>query len=263
MLCDKLALIELLKLRYPGLEKKELFARILCGEVLVDGEKIKEPKTLISKESTILFHREKKYVSRGGEKLEAVLNAWQVEVKNLRFIDAGASTGGFTDCLLKRGARQVYAVDVGYNRLDYRLRKDERVVVFERTNILSVNRKMFAPGALPDAAVADLSFRSIRSVASHLLKIVSQGWLIALVKPQFEWTEPDRSFRGIVDDRAHHYAILSHLIEELWQETAYVAKLAISPIRGRKGNIEFFYYLTREECAARRDILMKLADLMI
>ena len=255
---DKCALSELLALRYPGVTRKEIFARILCGEVFVNGEKIRGPRTLVEKESRVDFKSGKTFVSRGGEKLDSIFNTWQVEVKDLVFIDAGASTGGFTDCLLKRGVHQVYTIDVGYNQLDFRLRQDNRVVVFERTNVMSVNREMFTP--LPDAAVVDLSFRSIRTVASHLLSIVSKGWLIALIKPQFEWRTPDQSFRGIVDV-TKHFAILSRLIEDLWVEGAYVSKLAISPIRGRKGNLEFFFFMTKEERTEKEEILAILDEL--
>ena len=255
---DKCALSELLALRYPGITRKEIFARILCGEVFVNGEKIREPRTPVGKESIVDFKSGKTFVSRGGEKLDSILNSWQVEVKDLVFIDAGASTGGFVDCLLKRGARQVYTIDVGYNQLDFRLRQDKRVVVFERTNVMSVDREMFTP--IPDAAVADLSFRSIRTIASHILSIVSKGWLIALIKPQFEWKKPDKSFRGIVDE-SKHFAILSRLIEDLWVEGAYITKLAASPIRGRKGNLEYFFFMTKDELTEKEEIMAILDDI--
>ncbi len=257
---NKYLLSELLALRYPGLKRKEIFARILCGEVFINGEKIREPRAPVEKESIIVFKSGKAFVSRGGEKLDSILSTWQVEIKDLVFIDAGASTGGFTDCLLKRGVRKVYTIDVGYNQLDFILRQDKRVEVFERTNVMSVNREMFS--TVPDAAVADISFRSVRIVASHLLSIVSKGWLIALIKPQFEWAEPDRNFRGIVDE-TKHFAILSHLIEDLWGEGAYVSKLAVSSIRGRKGNIEFFFFITKEELITKADILDKVKEIVI
>ena len=242
--CARLTLSELLKQRYPDISRKELFARILCGEVAVNGDTIREPKTPVKRDCEINFKLDKKFVSRGGEKLSYVLQAWQVRVEDLVFIDAGSSAGGFADCLLRNGASKVFAVDVGYNQLDYRLRRDKRVVVLERINIMSIRREMLEPP--PDAAVADLSFRSIRKAASHILSLVSRGWLIALIKPQFEWIKPDLSFRGVVSDRESLAWILKSLVEELEQENVFVSKMAASPTRGRKGNLEFFFLLTGE-----------------
>src|SRR6056297_599517 len=190
----KISLIELIKKKYPSIPEKESFARILCGEVFVKGERVRDPHRRLDEGAEPQF-LSKKYVSRGGIKLESVLQRWKIEVRDKIFIDAGSSTGGFTDCLLQNGARMVHSVDVGYNQLDYRLRTDARVKVYERTNIMAVGEL----DPIPHAAVADLSFRKIGGAAGHLLDLVREGWLIALVKPQFEIkAEMDPEFSGVV-----------------------------------------------------------------
>ena len=145
-----------MKERYPQKKESELFAYVLCGNVYCDGEKIRETSRKIDSRSELEI-RTKKYVSRGGYKLEGALDEWGIDCRKKIFVDAGSSTGGFTDCLLQRGASLVYAVDVGYNQLDYSLRNDSRVVVRERCNIMELDDLEPAP----HMGVADLSFRSI------------------------------------------------------------------------------------------------------
>jgi 23S rRNA (cytidine1920-2'-O)/16S rRNA (cytidine1409-2'-O)-methyltransferase len=240
-------LLDLLRNQYPEISKQELLARILCGDVLVGSETIRNPKLRLPEDSAISFKPPPPFVSRGGVKLDHALREWRLKVRNLVFIDAGASSGGFTDCLLKRGARRVYCVDVGYNQLDYTLRKDERVVVLERTNIMKVSQEFFLGDLVPHAATADLSFRSLRKAAGHLLALVSEGWLVALIKPQFEWRSPAPDFHGVVRGAGHYREILHSLIAELWQEGAYLSRLTASPVRGRKGNLEFLGLFSREK----------------
>jgi 23S rRNA (cytidine1920-2'-O)/16S rRNA (cytidine1409-2'-O)-methyltransferase len=148
----------------PQASKQELLARIVCGEIRVDGETVRSPGRMVAPEARLEHRPQRRFVSRGGNKLDGVLSRWQLEVAGLSLIDAGASTGGFTDCLLQRGARAVIAVERGYNQLDFRLRRDPRVTVFERTNLMDL-----ATADLPhavDAAVADLSLRSLRAAAA-------------------------------------------------------------------------------------------------
>ena len=177
----KLSLIEIVSKRFPEIHRDVLYTRIMCGEVLVNGEKNSNPSSKIFINSKIEII-EKRFVSRGGLKLEAALDEWNIITNKKIFLDAGSSTGGFTDCLLKRGAGGVHAVDVGYNQLAYVLRTDKRVSVYEKCNIMHLNE--LTP--VPDAAVADLSFRSISGAARHIIDLTSEKWLIALVKPQFE-----------------------------------------------------------------------------
>ncbi len=234
-------LLELLKARYPQIETEELRARILCGEVWANGERVRDPRALVSGPDAPIAMKHRRFVSRGGEKMEAVLEAWGVEVRGLALIDAGCSSGGFTDCLLQRGARRVLAVDVGSGQLDYRLRRDQRVTVLERTNVLALSAELLPER--PDAAVADLSFRSLRGAAAHLLALTRERWLIALVKPQFERAAPGTGFRGVVREAAEVWSILRALAADLEREGAFLHRARFSVLRGAKGNRECFFLL--------------------
>ncbi|MBN1697862.1 MAG: TlyA family RNA methyltransferase [Spirochaetales bacterium] len=247
----KIPLLTLLCGRYPDIGREELYARIVCGEVYVNGEKVSDAKTSVTSCCTIEFLK-KGFVSRGGRKLYHVLSKWRCEVNDKIFLDAGCSTGGFTDCLLKKGARLVYAIDVGYNQIDYRLRQDPRVVVMERTNITDVTAGNLTQR--PSAAVCDLSFRSVRQAASHILSLVSPGWLIALIKPQFEWKHPAPGFKGIVMDNRLVYRICEHLIDDLYSEHVFVSRIERSPLKGRKGNTELFFMLKQKQEDGRETI---------
>lgn len=236
----KKALLQLLKSRFPEIAQKELYAKILCGEVTVDGEHQRDPQVKVPVNAELKFE-ERKYVSRGGLKLEAALEEWSLSVKGRVFLDAGASTGGFTDCLLQHGARVVHAVDVGYNQLDYSLRQDPRVIVAERTNIMDL--EFLDPS--PDAAVADLSFRSLRGAAIHILHLTTEKWMIGLLKPQFEAeTRNIEGFNGVVPTENAAYRILDDIKIRLAEEGVIVRSVLPSPITGRKGNREFLLFLT-------------------
>jgi len=244
----KNSLIHVLSLRFPEIPKKELFARILCGEVLVSGGRVRDPALKVAENCELAFASGRRFVSRGGEKLDFALDKWNIDCKGRSFIDAGCSTGGFSDCLLQRGAAEVVAVDVGYNLLDYRLRRDKRIILFERTNIFDLKEKIH--GLKPAAAVMDLSFRSLRCAASFLLGIVAEGWIIALVKPQFEWRNPDKDFNGIVYRKESRYKIVLNTMKDLWQEGVFTTGIASSPLLGSKGNTEYFFYLKSSEEAS-------------
>ena len=225
----KKTLLALLKERYPEKGEGELYAYVLCGDVYCDGEKIRETARKVDVRSIIEI-RTKKYVSRGGFKLEGALDEWGIECGKKIFLDAGASTGGFTDCLLQRGASLVYAVDVGYNQLDYSLRSDSRVVVRERCNIMELEDLEPAP----HMGVADLSFRSIRGAASRIIGLTTQKRLIALIKPQFEIEETE-GFNGVVDDVNVIRSVLLDVIRALEEENLRLLKLSPSKIKGKKG----------------------------
>lgn len=244
----KNSLIHALSLRFPEIPRKELFARILCGEVLVSGGRVRDPALKVADNCELAFAPGRRFVSRGGEKLDFALDKWNIDCKDRSFIDAGCSTGGFSDCLLQRGATEIVAVDVGYNLLDYRLRMDKRIILFERTNIFDLRDKIH--GLKPAAAVMDLSFRSLRCAASFLLGIVSEGWIIALVKPQFEWRNPDKDFNGIVYRKESRYKIVLNTMKDLWQEGVFTTGIASSPLLGSKGNTEYFFYLKSSEEAS-------------
>lgn len=250
-------LLDLLAQRYPECEREKLFARILCGEVFVDGALEKDPKRRVN-ESAELLLSSRRFVSRGGWKLDAALDAWDIPVEGGIWLDAGASTGGFTDALLQRGARLVHTVDVGTNQLDFRLRMDRRVSVHEKTNIMTLS----ALEPRPEGAVADLSFRSLRGAAGKILELTSGGLLIALLKPQFEaGPELGEGFRGVIED-AQLAPVLVRTLEELADEGVHAVRLLPSPIRGRRGNQEFLIQLGREPSEFSADAASGVARLL-
>lgn len=243
------------------MERERLLALVLCRDVLVNGGRITDPRELVSFDDVIDI-REGGYVSRGGIKLQHALDTWRVDVKDKVFIDAGASTGGFTHCLLDYGARRVYSVDVGYNQLSYQLRRDPRVVVMEQTNIMAVEDLDPAP----HAAVADLSFRSIGGAAPHILSQTTEHWLIALIKPQFELQHELPTFDGVVRDAAVQRTILKKVSTALYEEGVGVERITASPIPGKKGNREFLALLrfcddADSSCLSREELYRQIEQL--
>ena len=249
---SKRSLLAILQDLYPNNDKSELLAKILCGEVSVNGETIRSATVQVHQSSSISVRSPKRFVSRGGIKLDYAMNMWDVKTSGRIFLDIGASTGGFTDCLLQRGAQYVYSIDVGYNQLSYSLRIQPKVGVFERTNIMSLSIGDLDPH--PHAAVMDLSFRSIRKVTSRCLEYLKEGWMIALVKPQFEWKNPSADFRGVITDNDILIEVLIELVEDLRKEKVYVSDIIQSPIRGRKGNREFFIYTTTHPLPRQKNL---------
>ena len=237
----KKTIIEILSGRNAEYTEKELYSMIMCGEIKVNGETIRDPRRKISNEDKITLTT-RKWVSRGGEKLAHALTNWDISPAGKVVLDAGASTGGFTDCLLQNGAVLVHAVDVGYNQLDYRLRTDSRVNVLERTNIMSVMK--LEPQ--PDFAVADLSFRSISGAATKILKLTSGNLLIALIKPQFELAATE-GFDGVIRDSNLLIDVLKQTAANLEIEGIEILDVLKSPIKGGKGNTEFLFKLAIAE----------------
>lgn len=217
-------------------------ALVLAGEVLVDGKPATKAGQSYPADAAVEVKRPLPYVSRGGLKLERALDEFEIDPSGVVALDVGASTGGFTDCLLKRGARRVYAVDVGYNQLDWRLRQDERVVSMERTNIRSLE-------SLPepvDAVVSDVSFISLTLALPPAVRLLKPGgWIVALVKPQFEAGKGQVGKGGVVRDPAVHRAVLVKVL--LWARAAGLAVRGAtpSPVRGPAGNVEFLVWLTK------------------
>lgn len=246
-------LLDVLCRYFPDYSRDELYRLVMCGEVLVEGETVTDPRLPVPGDRAFTIHR-KRYVSRGGEKLEAALRTWKISATGRSWVDAGASTGGFTDCLLQHGAQRVFAVDVGYNQLDYRLRTDERVTVMERTNILSVS----SLDPRPDAAVCDLSFRSLRGVIAHLLNLTREGWGIALLKPQFEAAAEVRWGRrnadvvenGVVGGEAREEVIVGTILSLEADEGVRVTRRLASPLAGKQGNTEELILVERADTVA-------------
>lgn len=242
---------------FPELSRDELYAAILCGEIYVNGERVRDPGAPVSSGAQIR-RQGSTYVSRGGLKLDHALVTWGIDVSGKVMVDAGASTGGFTDCLLHHGASHVHAVDVGYNQLAYRLRCDARVSVHERTNIMDVE-SLTPP---PDAGVVDLSFRSLRGAARHVLTLTREGWAIVLVKPQFELRGRHPTFGGVLRDDDLRYRVVQEIIDALWSEGAYVSALTRSPIAGRRGNREYLFHICRQEYRDKAEILKLLPSIL-
>ncbi|MGO9310943.1 MAG: TlyA family RNA methyltransferase [Spirochaetia bacterium] len=241
MASRKIPLIEILKTLLPRSDEKELRARVLRGHVSVDGRTVVKPGTPVLPDAEVSVRPAPVFVSRGGEKLQAAVDAWRVQCAGTAWIDAGCSTGGFTDCLLQNGASMVYAVDVGEGQLDWRLRTDPRVRAMERTNVMGLGRRDFDPP--PARAVADLSFRSLQGAARHILDLTTEGWGIFLAKPQFELRRPLEGFRGVVGPPGVAREIIEDLVQRLAAEGVGVDREMPSPIAGRKGNIEFLLLL--------------------
>jgi 23S rRNA (cytidine1920-2'-O)/16S rRNA (cytidine1409-2'-O)-methyltransferase len=237
----RIPLLDLLVSRYPDYSRERILAYILAGEVSVDGERVREARRSVAVDADIAFSADS-YVSRGGLKLEHALTAWSLPIGDRVFIDAGASTGGFTDCLLQHGAQAVHAVDVGYNQIAYSLRQNERVFVHERTNVMHLVPAEIDPPA--HASVGDLSFRSAVGAAKHLLGMSTEHWMIALVKPQFEVASPAPGFDGVVRDPELLRQTVEEVAARLIREGIEIRGAVTSPIRGRRGNTEFLFFLT-------------------
>jgi 23S rRNA (cytidine1920-2'-O)/16S rRNA (cytidine1409-2'-O)-methyltransferase len=215
-------------------------ALIMAGEVVVEGKTVTKAGTLVAEEAAITILKPPPFVSRGGIKLDYALGHFQLDVSSRVVADIGASTGGFTDCLLKRGARRVYAVDVGYGQLDYRLRRDPRVVVMERVNARY-------PIPLPervDLATIDLSFISVEKVIPSVAQLVkNDGYLLVLIKPQFEAERSEVAKGGIVKQPLIHARVLGRFISWMIEHGFRLGGLVASPILGASGNKEFFLLL--------------------
>jgi len=215
-------------------------ALIMAGKVAVEGKAAIKPGTLVTEEVAITIVEPPPFVSRGGIKLDYALDQFQLDVSTRVVADIGASTGGFTDCLLKRGARRVYAIDVGYGQLDYRLRQDSRVVVMDRVNIRY-------PVSLPekvDLATVDLSFISVEKVIPSVVRLLNDnGYLLVLIKPQFEAKKEEVGKGGVIKQPIVHARVLGRFIAWMVEHGFRLGGLIASPILGAAGNKEFFVLL--------------------
>jgi len=227
-----------------GLTESQEKARrlILAGEVSIGGNTDLKPGQLFPLHTEIDIRETPKYVGRGGIKLEKAIRDFELLVDGMVAIDVGASTGGFTDCLLQNSAKFVYAIDVGYGQLAWKLRQDSRVDVIERTNIRRVS---FAQFSLPiDIAVIDVSFISLKKVIPTIIGLIKPtGDILALVKPQFEVGRGLVEKGGVIRDPQVHIDVLHGLIEFIMELNLFVMAISFSPIRGAAGNIEFFIWM--------------------
>jgi len=221
-------------------------AMIMAGKVAVDGKRIDKPGIQIDVGARLqLQEGDSHYVSRGGEKMEGALKAFAIDPRGMVVIDAGASTGGFTDCILQKGAVKVYAVDVGYGQLAWRLQKDPRVVNLERRNVRYLRREEVREEI--DLILIDTSFISIEKFLPHLLGFLKKGGaILGLIKPQFEVGRGEVGKGGVVRDKALHHKVISRISHFSQGLGLRILGVTESPLLGPKGNKEFFIYMKKE-----------------
>ena len=233
---------------------------IMSGLVYVNGQKSDKPGTPVANDAAIEVRGNAlKYVSRGGLKLEKAMATFPIDLSGAICGDIGASTGGFTDCMLQNGASKVYSVDVGYGQLAWKLREDPRVVCMERTNARYLTHEQI-PDEL-DFASVDVSFISLKLILPPLCGILKEGGHVAcLVKPQFEAGKEKVGKKGVVRDPAVHLEVLEHFLDHAKESDFTVLGLTYSPIRGPEGNIEYLGYLEKGEWVEKEFDLKALVE---
>lgn len=221
---------------------------IMAGLVLSDQNRLDKPGMQVDEKIPLKIKQKKKaYVSRGGLKLEKAIKSFNLSLENRILVDVGSSTGGFTDCALQNGVSLSYAIDVGYNQLDWKLRNDERVVVMERTNFRYVTKDMFSSGE-PSFASIDVSFISLKLIFPVLKNLLAKdNDVVALIKPQFEAKKVQVGEGGIVRDKMIHFEVLEKTIQFAAKEGFELQGLTYSPITGGQGNIEFLSHFKYKE----------------
>ncbi len=229
----------------PSREKAR--AAIMAGEVYVDGQKEDKAGTMVREEASIQVRGNPlPFVSRGGLKLDKALREFDLSLEGRTCLDVGASTGGFTDCMLQRGAKKVYAIDVGYGQLDWKLRNDPRVVCMEKTNIRYV-----LPEHLPekaDFASIDVSFISLSKVLLPVRDLLTPaGEIVCLIKPQFEAGREKVGKKGVVRDPDVHLEVIGSVMEAASSIGLVPVHLTFSPVKGPEGNIEYLLHLVQDE----------------
>ena len=220
---------------------------IMAGIIFVDGQRVDKAGEKVKVDSDIVFKGEKlKYVSRGGLKLEKAMNTFGIDLTDKVCMDIGASTGGFTDCMLQNNAAKVFAVDVGYGQFAWKLRTDERVVCMEKTNIRYVTPEDI--GIALDFASIDVSFISLRTIMPAVKALLGdKGEVVALIKPQFEAGRDKVGKKGVVRDKEVHLEVINTIINFLMENELNVLGLSYSPIKGPEGNREYLVYFTKDK----------------
>ena len=229
----------------PSREKAK--AIIMAGQVYVNNQKADKAGIMITDEDKLEVRGSSlKYVSRGGLKLEKAMKAFPIELKDKICMDVGASTGGFTDCMLQNGAKKVYSIDVGYGQLAWKLRCDERVVNLERTNFRYVTRQQVEDEI--DFSSVDVSFISLKHILPVLNTLLaSDGCAVCLIKPQFEAGKEKVGKKGVVRDLSVHIEVVENIINLALENGFSVEGLDYSPIKGPEGNIEYLIYIKKCE----------------
>lgn len=235
-------------------------AIIMSGIVFVNNQKCDKAGDTVKSGDIVEIRGDKlKYVSRGGLKLEKAVRAFDIDLSNLICADVGASTGGFTDCMLQNGASKVYAVDVGYGQLAWKLRTDDRVINLERTNFRYVTKDQI-PDQL-DFASVDVSFISLTLILPVLRDLLGENaTAVCLIKPQFEAGRENVGKKGVVRDREVHVSVINKIIEFAFNNGYSVLDIDFSPVKGPEGNIEYLCYLQKSDEPA---ITEKSADTVV
>ena len=237
---------------FPSREKAK--ASVMAGLVYVDGQRVDKPGTSVDTDAEITVKEALcPYVSRGGLKLEKALELYGFSLENATAVDIGASTGGFTDCMLQKGAKKVFAIDVGYGQLDWKLRNDPRVVNMEKTNVRYLDTDTVDSDV--DFISIDVSFISLKLIFPVAAKLLADdGSLVCLVKPQFEAGRSQVGKKGIVRDASVHKEVIENVIGYGKDNGLYSHGLTYSPVTGTKGNIEYLLYMKKTPAETEPDI---------
>lgn len=222
-------------------------ASIMAGQIFIDGQRVDKCGEKVNENSNIDFRGETlPYVSRGGLKLEKAIKSYNIDLTGKTCFDIGASTGGFTDCMLQNGATKVFAIDVGYGQFAWKLRTDPRVVCMERTNVRYVTPEQI--GQLGHFASIDVSFISLKKVIEPVVNLLEEtGEVVALIKPQFEAGREKVGKRGVVKEASTHKEVIISIVNYIKEKEFKIIGLQFSPIRGPEGNIEYLVYFTKNK----------------
>lgn len=236
--------------------REEARALVLAGQVYLSEVKAEKAGQFVTEETQIIVRGDTcPFVSRGGYKLQKAMETFPIVLKDKVCADIGASTGGFTDCMLQQGACKVYAIDVGYGQLDWKLRSDARVVVLERTNARFMEQSWFEGGL--DFASIDVSFISLDKILPPLFPCLKEtAAVVALIKPQFEAGKGKVGKHGVVSDESTHIEVIERILSVSRDAGFCVSGLSYSPIRGPKGNIEFLVFL--EKCIQKNNATLEI-----
>ena len=238
-------------------------AYIMAGNVYVDGQKEDKAGTKVAVTAKLeVKGNQMKYVSRGGYKLEKAMDVFGIRLDGKICLDIGASTGGFTDCMLQNGASKVYAIDVGYGQFAWKLRNDERVVCLEKTNVRYVTHEQVPDEG--DFASIDVSFISLTKVLPAVLGVLGEkGQLVCLIKPQFEAGREKVGKKGVVRDSNVHREVIEMIVEYVRTQRLGILSLDFSPIKGPEGNIEYLIYLDKSQSGMHEDEVQARVDTVV
>ena len=238
-------------------------AYIMAGNVYVDGQKEDKAGTKVAVTAKLeVKGNQMKYVSRGGYKLEKAMDVFGIRLNGKICLDIGASTGGFTDCMMQNGASKVYAIDVGYGQFAWKLRNDERVVCLEKTNVRYVTHEQVPDEG--DFASIDVSFISLTKVLPAVLGVLGEkGQLVCLIKPQFEAGREKVGKKGVVRDSSVHREVIEMIVEYVRTQSLGILGLDFSPIKGPEGNIEYLIYLDKSRSGMHEDEVQARVDTVV